>query len=170
VPPCSAYPESGFTPSQDSWITYNNPYLAFPEDPVLRIHPNVNQLRRTLILFDLGSIPPGSTITKATLFLNDEAGGEYTIQIHEIARSWIEAVTWQTQPSHDEQISGSFPLTPSICVRSAYLDTGLVSAWVDNPATNFGILLKSTTGNGEAQFSSSESAVPPRLVVEYSLP
>jgi hypothetical protein len=47
--------------------------------------------------------------------------------------------------------------------------TSLVQFWVSNPAANFGQLLEALNAgsNGDIQYSSRETANPPRLVVQY---
>ena len=123
-----------------------------------------------MIQFDLTSIPAGSTILSAVLYLNDETGEEYTVLVHPIEETWPESVTWDTAPAFNLTAIGSFNLTLTPCVRAAWLDVSQVSDWVDNPATNFGVLLYPTGNAGEDLITSREGALPAKMVIDYLPP
>jgi hypothetical protein len=167
TPPCGSYPPGGFIASKDTWIGTNQD-TSHASDPILRIRPNNGVDRRSLIEFDLTSIPPGSTITSATLYLFDLTGGNFTVNIYRITENWPETVNWSTQPAFNSTARGSFALTSSSCVRSAHIDPSLVQSWVNNPSNNNGLILYPPSGEGQTIFSSREGVTPPKLIVNFS--
>jgi hypothetical protein len=136
----------------------------------LHVRPVNTADRRALLQFDLTSIPVGSTILSAVLYLNDETGGSDTVLIYPLTATWDNNVTWDTAPPFDPAAIGSFSLTATPCVRAAWLDVNKVSEWVDNPGLNNGLLLYASGTSGEALFSSLEGTLPAKLVIEYSPP
>jgi spore coat protein A len=53
---------------------------------------NVGEVRRGLIRFDIGSIPPGSTVTSATLtlYMSRTSGGSASVALHRLTNTWGE--------------------------------------------------------------------------------
>lgn len=167
---CYGYPGNGFVPSQDTWINKNLPGQSYGSDAQLHIRPVNTADRRALIQFDLTSIPVGSTILSAVLYLNDETGGNYTVLIYPITASWDNSVTWDTAPSFGATAIGSFTETSTPCVRAAWLDLTQVSAWINDPVSNNGLLLYASGSSGETLFSSLEGVLPAKLVIDYLPP
>jgi hypothetical protein len=136
----------------------------------LHIRPVNTADRRALLQFDLTSIPVGSTIVSAVLYLNDETGGSDTVLIYPLLAPWDNSVTWDSAPAFDTTVIGSFTLTATPCVRAAWMDVNAISEWVDNPSLNNGLLLYSSGSSGETLFSSLEGLLPAKLVIEYLPP
>jgi hypothetical protein len=64
-------------------------------------------------------------------------------------------------------------VAPKVGKRTFTLSPALVQGWVDNPSTNSGILIGSTTSTDEFIFSSREAATSanrPQLSVSYTTP
>ena len=106
---------------------------------------------------------PGSaqTITSATLHI----WGAYstdtsaTVRVHRITALWDEmSVTWNTRPTFDGAIAGSF--TSGTGWLSVDV-TSLVQAWASG-TPNFGLLLEQDL-TGYTSYSSREGSVPPWL-------
>ena len=123
-----------------------------------------------------GQIPLGSMINSATLNLNVTDFGD-RVELHRMLTAWTEASTWgsfgsgiqangiEASTTIDGTISGNVG-TASINVTAA------LSAWVADPATNFGWALLSTGTNG-IDIDSSEAASiisRPSLVVRFTAP
>jgi hypothetical protein len=140
---------------------------------------------RSLIEFDLSTIPAGSTIISATLSLflapgSDEGNhfgffGSNTAWLQRVTSSWQEnTVTWNNQPSttatNRVSISGSTSGTqnyPKINVKT------LVQDMINDPAHSFGFMVKLQTETvyKKLVFGSSDhsnEAIHPKLVVVYS--
>ena len=114
------------------------------------------------IKFNLGTIPPNATITKATLRLYVNAfvtAGSF--DVYEVNTSWSEStLTYNNAPPLGISATGSKP----VAIASASLNqfvlidiTPLVQSWVDSAVINNGIALALTTKTGAFSFDSKES-------------
>jgi hypothetical protein len=125
----------------------------------------------------LSSIPQGSTITSATLYLyeRDEKLGQVTY-IYKVTSDWTEnSVTWNSpwlNPGGDFDNSNayaSFLPNQTNCMLVINL-TDLVQEWVAG-APNYGFMLYSTGPNHILRYSSKENSVieqHPKLSITYT--
>ncbi|MCX7680588.1 MAG: DNRLRE domain-containing protein, partial [Anaerolineae bacterium] len=131
---------------------------------------------RSLVRFDLSSIPTGATINQATLRLYLVSSWDYpnrtrTITTYRIGSSWSESgVTWNNQPSHAEAF-GSAGVTHGAWGWYAFDVTNLVRGWVNGTWPNYGIMLRgpewSGTDSSWKSFATRESTYDPQLVITY---
>ena len=139
-----------------------------------------------LLRFDLAAIPAGSTVVSAELEVvvpdpfrpyGGEIASAHVLRMawSEAAATWAEAssgVAWPTSGATGTAVGATAFDGFAPQVDQAYtiaLDAAAVQAWVDAPATNFGLRVKST-GNNNLQLESSEAAtdsVRPLLRVTY---
>lgn len=133
---------------------------------------------RSLVQFNLESIPGSSTITSASisLYVSSATGGQ--IKMRRVTLPWVEGtgvtpvdgVTWNTQPSFEE-VSDTGTLT-SAGVWESWNATALVRDWFKG-APNHGVVFISeeTGASGGGQFYSSDYSLDPtlrpRLVINY---
>lgn len=147
---------------------------------------------RSLLEFDLSSIPSGCTVSNATLVMRNannnpnqyHCGQNSTIvpcmpnpiNIHRVTSSWDEmTVNWLTQPSFtNTTISTDFATAPnnSLPYNDYNFDiTDMVNYWLANPAQNFGLMFKQadeTTHYQSVWFASSDHPDPtvrPELIL-----
>lgn len=137
---------------------------------------------RSLIKFDLSSIPTNANITSAKLSLyynptSTTAGqaGTNASWLQRITSDWQEnTVTWNTQPT--VTTSGEASLAQSTTSNQDYLDINvknMVNHMVSNPATNYGFLLRlqnETSLYSSMKFASSDysnASLHPKLVIIY---
>jgi hypothetical protein len=165
---CNPYPSGGILPSQDSWVNRAKPDATRGTEPQLHISPSRDVQHWALIQFDLSSIPAGSKITSAVLYINDETGDNYQVKFRRVTSPWDESVTWKTRPTFDSSSIGGFKLTKHGCVRAGYIDPTMVQTWLDSPSTNYGLALYPPSGAGDVKLTSREGSPPPLLVVSYS--
>jgi hypothetical protein len=141
-------------------------------------------LGRSLIQFDLSSIPSTTTITSAKLSLyddptssqgtHDQTSGSNAAYLARIVSSWTEStVTWTNQPSTTSTNEVTLPASTSSNQDYTDIDvTSLVQDQISNPSTSYGFMLSLVT---EVQyrglvFASSDHATTakhPKLVVTY---
>lgn len=141
---------------------------------------------RSLIQFDLKSIPPGSLVTSAyiTLFYNpisSNAGGFHSnltgpnaSYFERILDQWDEdSVTWANQPATDTLNRVIVPMSVSDTENFIVDVTSLIQMMVDDPASNFGMMLRLQDESYYRclLFASSDhpnDALHPKLEVNFS--
>jgi hypothetical protein len=140
---------------------------------------------RSLIQFDLTSIPVGSTINFAYLSLysyNSQFNGSHSTLngsnesiICRVTSPWDEStVTWNNQPSSN--MINAITLSQSTNSIQDYLDndiTNMVQDMINNPSTNYGFLIKLVTEEYYRRmvFGSSDNPdnnLHPKLVINYT--
>lgn len=146
---------------------------------------------RSLLAFDLTSIPSNAMVTGASLSLynnpNPSSGnldgqhsnmsGSNTSYLRKVTQSWDEStVTWNTQPY--TTTSGQLTLPASMSGNQDYTNlnvTALVQDMVTNPSQNFGFMLQLVTESSYRGliFASGDHpniALHPRLVITFVVP
>ncbi|MCS1393287.1 DNRLRE domain-containing protein [Lysinibacillus boronitolerans] len=148
---------------------------------------------RSLLKFDLSSIPAATSITSANLnlwFSSTNSNIPIDISLHKVTKAWEEnQANWNSAKTSTPWSlkGGDFVNTPlstiSGITESGDLITGqmswsipsaLVSNWITNPSSNYGFLLKSDneTVTTYKKFISSEHSIDeqyhPLLVITYN--
>jgi PKD repeat protein len=139
---------------------------------------------RSLICFDLSSIPTNAIIHTAVLSLYCNINSDlYQLQsgdnqsyLYRITEAWeANSVTWNTQPATTSQSSVLLPSSTSTTQDYPDIDVVLpVREMVLNPTANYGWMLQLVTEEiyRSMVFASSDNTVPalrPKLVVTYSI-
>ncbi len=165
---CAAYPSTGFVAAQDTWVDADKPDSSNEKAPKLQVEFGSKE-KRVLMRFDLSSIPMGSTVESATLYIDVSKTSNYTVEFWEILEPWVENVTWNDQPFYDDFAPfGELALNNSArCVRTVALDTVMVENWIDYPDENYGVMMIAASGTAMTEYSSRESSTGPKLVVTY---
>jgi hypothetical protein len=145
-----------------------------------------------LLRFNLGSIPPGSTINEATLALyayNRDKDQAFDLELYRLLRPWVDLqATWErasignawaeagaTGVGTDRDAVAVASQTVSIVNTWYEMDvTPLVRGWAADPQSNHGLLLR---GRGDISvvyhFASANHTTPslrPILIVDYWAP
>jgi hypothetical protein len=140
---------------------------------------NPAEIIRSLIKFDLSSIPSNAIIGNATLTLYglNHYGAANSSKLSVISSTWTESsVTWSNQPS---TAKSSVSLSNSSYSTEDYYAnvTNILKLLVGAEATsiNYGFLLKLTLESGDNKlcFASSDHSNPskhPTLVIQYTVP
>ncbi len=126
--------------------------------------------QRILIEFtDLSALSSAATINSAKLGLyrydaiNDDP---LTLDAYQITSSWVENVTYSTQPSYNSTIESSVTVTAD--GRYEWNVTNLVQQWIDGSATNYGVAIYNHGTGYFQRFVSSDNAtatIPPDIVL-----
>jgi len=138
-------------------------------------------LQRTMIKFDVSSIPAGATVVSATLRLYVESRQGITdsnVGLYSIVTDWEESsVTWNSSGGGGfDPASLAEPLVEwSIGWKEWDVPPGLVHEWIDGVTDNYGLLLDylGTKKNNILRFATKEHTDParhPQLVIEYIEP
>ncbi|MBL4834231.1 MAG: VCBS domain-containing protein [Pseudomonas sp.] len=158
-------------PSQDTYINKGSSTANYGTSVDLYVDAGGGGLgdRRILIQFDLSSIPPGATITSATLYLNAiDVSDDLRVEAHQITAPWNgSSVSWSNQPTEGALID-SYNAEEEETGQHDWNLTSLVQAWLDGTASNYGVMLGSPdTGSENIKYQSNETGNPPRLVIVY---
>ncbi len=144
---------------------------------------------RSLLHFDVSSIPPSAVVRNAKLVLTavdsspSPLSSPLNIEAHALARSYTSAATWNkyngtnswTTAGGDfsSPVAGTLSLSGTVTAGSQYnlFAPDLVQAWITGATANDGVLLKANPdASGEyVRFDSTEaSSGDPTLVVDWS--
>jgi len=165
-------------PTADTYVINNNADTNFGTLDTAYISYMAGPLyARTLLKFDLSSIPTGSVVNSATLSLNLASyGTTNTVQIgtYFANGAWTEAgATWTNQPAvgdvvKTQLVNFSTPQTWDVLPA--------VQAWVAGTKTNDGLVIKTAEGAGATVTDgywtreATQSSNAPTLVVDYTAP
>ena len=151
---------------------------------------SVGDIRRTLIQFDLSSIPAGSTIITAQLKLYDQGtdltNNARTMSIYRLKRSWVEnQATWNvystgnswstagainTSDSENSSVGSiSMPNPPVSGYVTITISTTPIQEWLDGTFANNGFLIyMATEADDMHRFDSRNETNKPQLIISYT--
>ncbi|MCO6449426.1 MAG: DNRLRE domain-containing protein, partial [Caldilineales bacterium] len=161
---------------QDAFIQLEKPTDNKGTDNELKVKTESGKLIRSVLKFDVTGLPAGALVESATLSLwvKDVKDGNASINAHALTKTWDQStVTWNspwTTPggNYGSTISTT-AFTKSVKDYWATWDvTSVASAWLNNPASNFGLILEQgvTDPKSEVKFkSNNESSDRPKLEI-----
>jgi hypothetical protein len=153
-------------------------------------HGGYNMFFRSLLYFKLDSIPKGSTVQSAILYLysdptmtdpnsnnsNSQLSGSNAFYLEKAMQEWDEnTVTWNNQPATTTAgriwVGPSTSTTENIQVNL----TTIVQGWVNSPVTNSGLkmTLENEVKYRARNYASSDhtnTAIRPKVVITYAPP
>ncbi len=166
------------TSNVDSYVESSTPTTNYGTSIKLKVDPKSVSVKRSLVSFDLSTLPPGQVIVQAvlSLYLSIAPSTNRILEVHRVTANWTElGVTWNSQPS--------FLSTPS-----STTNTGITVTWINwtvttdvaagytNPSQWFGFSVKDSqepiqSGGFLLDFNSREGAATlrPQLTVIYAL-
>jgi hypothetical protein len=135
---------------------------------------------RSLIRFNLSSIPAGASVQQAKLYLRllnscDIGERTHTATVYRISNSWASSsVTWNSRPSFGESY-GSASIPSRTWTWYSFDVTNLVRGWVNGSFTNYGLMVRGpeSSGNDSAQLgfatlNFSGTSYDPYLQITYT--
>jgi hypothetical protein len=145
-------------PTDDSFTNGANKSQTNGTAPLLAVQKGSD----TYIRFNLETLPPNPTITKATLRLYvDAVAAPGSFDVYQVDSSWSEAkLSYKNAPVPGTSVTGGNPtaITASSLHQFVLIDiTTLVQYWVDGTVPNDGIVLALTTPGGAFSFDSKEN-------------
>lgn len=179
--------EGGYQGTVDSWLDGWYPDTNYGNDSDMWIRSA--DIKRPVIYFDVSSIPAGSTIVGARLWLMTDFYRSHpqtiNVAVYGLKRAWNETqVTWNraqvgalwaapgadnTASDRDSVAADTRPIYDTVKWYDWNV-TSLVQQWVSGGRTNHGMLLVGTGNTCEMHFWTSECSVAgqrPRLEVQY---
>lgn len=194
-------PTTAYAGTRDTIIKNGTPTLNFGALPRLRVTTQdigTNAQTWTLVRWDISAwVPPGAVVTQVQVVLDVEASETgATTSIYQLLRNWTEGdgttgsgASWNTYngvnnwgtagaenttTDRGNTVLGSVPGTPAGPQVVTLNATGLavVQGWADDPAQNFGFVIRSTSTDA-VDYGSRETPTAtrrPRLVVTFTPP
>jgi hypothetical protein len=175
------------TAGKDAYIKEDKVDERRGGDSELRVKSENGHLNRSLLQFDLSSLPSGASVSSATLslYVKDASGGAVTINARSVTNSWVESeVTWKARNKAANLLwttaGGDFGAVVSSTsvdntkdVWRSWNVTSLAANWVATPASNYGVILEAavTDPKTEKKFKSSDDGTAterPKLEVCYT--
>lgn len=129
------YPTLNFGDTTDMWAGYDD-----------SLNPD-GRIARSLIKFDLASLPANQTITTATLRIYLVTSWDFpntyrTITTYRVTSNWAEnSITWNNAPGYGTPY-GSKSIAHSAWGWYEFDVTNLVKSWVNGTYPNYGIMLR----------------------------
>lgn len=178
----------------DSWYASNAATNNYGAEAYLCIGEDKDSVstRRSVLKFDLSSIPSNATVSSAILSLwlyQDNANNTSTVGVYRLKRAWVEAqVTWNIwKTSNNWSTAGGFHADDCEQTTIGTLNLGNAEAagekqwslnaakvqeWISGAFANNGILMKTASESDDLYlYRSSEYATGgqrPKLVIEYT--
>ncbi len=138
--------------------------------------------KSALIKWDTSGIAPGTKVNSASVTLSVTNPSPQTYEAYALKRAWTEtAATWKNYDSAkpwevagakgslDREAAVAGTITASATGKQTFtLDPAVVQGWVDNPASNQGIIIADAANTDGLDFSSREatdSTQRPQLTV-----
>lgn len=170
-PTCVTIQRGAFGDVQDAYIWARKPDRN-GKGAMLYTGEKRGAEQRSLIKFDLGFLPSGAVFHSATfgIYRKGEQGSGQTVNIHPVTQAWGEKEpTWSSFNNKYDPAVGSFDPFGGWATADVL---GLVSAWVDGTAPNYGLMLISPGPLHDAYRSSEFGKIlmRPWLEVCYVVP
>jgi uncharacterized repeat protein (TIGR01451 family) len=184
-----------FAPAADTWIDEKDSDNNRGNESGLIINPKPAERSHSLVRFDLTGIPSGAVINSATLAVEVQTEKDNTASVHRMLTSWTEGygddysgASWDYPvsgtttrwagggafSSSDYEVASYGSIDNSTQEVKTVNITGLVDAWVNGGAANYGmILLAGGTEQADARYYSrdeGDSSRWPQLTINWSLP
>jgi hypothetical protein len=160
-----------FQPIKDSTIRSSIPTLNYGSDNsmLVGVDSNSNEIFRSLIEFDISSLPTGKDFKRAVLKLyNSYSPTDISISIFTSEERWTENdVTWSNQPKSGAKVAEYTILAHQ---TETIIDiSSIVQKWYEKTETNYGLYIIATNeyASGITQFETRESLTPPELEVSF---
>jgi hypothetical protein len=176
----SAAETRSLTSSADSQIVENAPTKNYGAATSLGVNGNYpngsGKDEFALLKWDLSGIAPRTQVNSASVTLNVTTASPQSYQAYVLKRPWVEsAVTWNVysggtpwqvagaKGSLDREATVAGSITPSAKGKNTLvLPPAVVQGWVDNPATNQGIIIANPSSTRGFTFDSREATDPTR--------
>ncbi len=141
----------------------------------MHVKADLGKVKRSLVAFDVSSIPAGANVDSATLTLClTKVTAGRVLEVRQVTQPWVETtVTWNTQPTTAASTTDAITMPAVIgCVN--WTVTSDVQAWVDGAANNGWRIGDQAEGaaSGDTKFGTRENATAalrPLLAVEYTV-
>jgi hypothetical protein len=181
-------PTGTYAGASDATLRESNPTLHDSDDITCDVDgDNGGGVDKSCVIrWDVGEIPPGSTVTDASITLHLVDDGTQPYGIYELLRTWSGTeVSWNVARTGQNwatpgangatdrgvllgNVSGGAGTMQTVQLNGA--GRARVQAWINDPSSNAGVIIANTTNVEGIDFASSENATEsfrPKLTVTY---
>lgn len=185
-----ASPSPAYAGTRDTRLKSGSPNTNYGTSDPLNVDGGAEDIS-TLLKWDLGSIPPGSSVNAVSITVNVTNASTVSYEVYEVLRAWVEGngtmgsgaswnvfdgtVAWEAAGAQGGLDRSSTPvgvLTASALGPHTFSlnanGVAVVQGWVNNPGSNRGLIVQDYAGSNALAFNSRENAAPanrPRLTV-----
>jgi len=185
-------PTAAYAGARDAHISQDAPATNFGSAASLTVDGDTTggNDARALLRWYVTDIPPGSTVQSARIVLSVTNPSTQVYELYRVYRYWSESqVTWnQSQTGTAWQVAGAdgsgdrgqsvrgavtAGATGSVTIVLNSSGVSMVQAWVNDPGSNFGVILLDAANTDGLAFASKEAATASqrsRLEVTYTAP
>ena len=183
-------PSAAYAGAADTTLSETNKTSTYGSSASVRVDgddlPGTGLDLSALLSWNISSIPPGSINRLASITVNASNGTANAFPIYALRRAWSERyATWNNAASgvawgapgasapadRGGTVLGTFAVGLGSQTVTLNPDgVGVVQGWVDNPASNFGLIVADTQMDDGLLFASNNSATlasRPMLTVTY---
>jgi len=157
---------NGYAGTQAAFFDYSSGYNSSPYLTV-----GADAAVKSLLRFDVSSIPANATVTQATLQLyhySRSNGNSLTLGAHRVLNEWVDSQVNRTQrksgvswavvgmgsgSDYAAPADGTAPVAGSGGAWVSLDVTDMVQAWVANPADNHGVVVLQSAASGYVLYS-----------------
>lgn len=175
-------PDPTYSGTADTWIDLGDPNDNFGADDACEADGDE---KAVALRWDLSAIPNGSTVDEVTVTLDVfNATNSKGYYVYSLARDWTEdGATWNEYDSSlpwqmpgarggaDRDATPVAKWTPlAVGTHTFSINPSLVQSWLDDPATNHGVLIANDDNSNGVDLRCRETATAsdrPRLTVVY---
>lgn len=156
----TAFAQSG-PPAADVLTYSNNPNTNYGAYTALFVQKG-SVTSRSYVKFNLGTLPTGVGVSKATLRLYvNQVVTAGSFDVYQLNTSWSEsALTYNNAPALGTSATGNHPVAFTTASLNQFIVidiTPLVQGWMNGSIVNNGLALALTTTGGAVAFDSKES-------------
>jgi len=184
------HPNSTYLGVQDTYLNADDPSASF--DAAVRLQVKNDGAKRPLLRFDVSSIPPGSVVMDAQLWLLQDIdwwrheSNTSTVRLYKMTRAWLspqaswyKATTAQfwgaegADAESDRSLVAADTVTLGVIAAAQWRKweiRDMVQDWVNDPGQNAGLILLGSGYPQEFHLASSEypaADLGPKLDVRY---
>lgn len=184
--------------SIETFIRSASPTTNFGSGTTFQVGTDaISLLNRSLIKWDLSSIPAGSVVISATLSIYvsfDNSDNTRTMRAYRVKRAWVEGqATWNiystgnnwgtagcanTTTDREATDIGNVSVLSNLAVNAEVqisLTPSKVQEWISGALNNYGMLLKVDTETAQDQYiyyahEHATAGTKPKLVITYTTP
>jgi len=172
-------PQAAYAGTRDSFLSETYTDHNYGTNPTIQVDGDnpggSGRELRTVLRWDISTIPPGSRIQTASVVIKLLDRGRPPYEVHALRRSWTETtVSWQTFAADPSTpiLGFAMPLDPlEYAFPLSAEGVALIQSWVDSPASNFGLLLTAPKNSHGLRIHARETSDPskrPKLLVTYT--